>query len=176
MSRSRATHVPPLATVLVLGCRLCTTRGKRASIRFFAAIDSLLHEMQRTRVAIPTQRLPPMSRQVCCVETASAVELRLLVACLQPNIRLPYARVRRMFSAMDKVAQALRLLRPGELFPLWSLVDRLEQVGDISPAEATLWKDGIFEAMVLRGLEAEDVISQSPREGSRSRQSAQDQI
>ena len=54
---------------------------------------------------------------------------------------------------MDDVAPTLRLLHPGELSHLWSFVNRLERVGDISPAAATRWKDGIFELMVLRGLE-----------------------
>ena len=64
---------------------------------------------------------------------------------------------------MDEVAQTLRLLRRGELFPLWSFIDRLEQAGDMSAAEATRWKDGIFELMVTWGLEPDDVISQSPQ-------------
>ena len=58
---------------------------------------------------------------------------------------------------MDHIAESLRLIRPEELYPLWSCVDLMDQLGEMSPEEAILWKQGIFGLMVLWELEPEDL-------------------
>jgi hypothetical protein len=57
-----------------------------------------------------------------------------------------------MRSEMD---WTLSLLKPEELQPAWRYIDTLERLGALDPAEAALWRDGLFERMVAWGIEPE---------------------
>jgi len=48
---------------------------------------------------------------------------------------------------MDGIPESLALLRPDDLFPVWCLVDSLEQAGEMPPCEALCWKHGIYGLM-----------------------------
>ena len=60
---------------------------------------------------------------------------------------------------MDEIARTLSLLKSEELYPVWSSVDRMERLGEISAAEAARWKHGIYGLMELWELEPVDLIS-----------------
>ena len=55
-------------------------------------------------------------------------------------------------------ARVLSRLHPADLFPVWCIVDQLQQLGGIDMREARRLKHGIFELMVRWGLEPEDLL------------------
>ncbi len=60
---------------------------------------------------------------------------------------------------MHEIPESLALLRPDDLFPVWCLVDSLEQAGEMAAEDAVRWKHGIYGLMMLWGLEPEDLIA-----------------
>ena len=62
---------------------------------------------------------------------------------------------------MDDITQALALLTPDDLFPVWRFVDSMERHGEMSDHEAARWKDGVFALMVMWGLEPDDLVRSS---------------
>jgi hypothetical protein len=50
---------------------------------------------------------------------------------------------------MDPVARTLAMLRPDELWAAWRWADLMERCGEMSPAEARRWKDGVYGLMEL---------------------------
>ena len=62
------------------------------------------------------------------------------------------------FGPMHEIPESLPLLRPDALFPVWCLVDSLEQAGEMAAEDAVRWKHGIFGLMMLWGVEAENVV------------------
>ncbi len=62
------------------------------------------------------------------------------------------------FGRMREIPESLALLRPDDLFPVWCLVDSLEQAGEMAADDAVRWKHGIYGLMVLWGLEPDDLI------------------
>ncbi len=71
----------------------------------------------------------------------------------------------------DLVAENLALrqqliilqVRPEHLFPLWSCVDTMEQLGEMPPGDTLRWKHGIFGLMDLWGLEPDDPLTPTTR-------------
>ena len=59
---------------------------------------------------------------------------------------------------MDGIPESLALLHQDDLFPVWCLVDSLEQAGEMAAEDAVRWKHGIFGLMMLCGLEPDDLI------------------
>ncbi len=55
----------------------------------------------------------------------------------------------RRFAPMRGIPETLALLRPDDLFPVWCLIDSLEQAGEMAAEDAVRWKQGIFGRMVL---------------------------
>ncbi len=53
----------------------------------------------------------------------------------------------------------MALLRPDDLFPVWRLVDSLEQAGEMAAEDAVRWKHGIYGLMMLWGLEPYDLVT-----------------
>ena len=62
---------------------------------------------------------------------------------------------------MDDITQALVLLTPDDLFPVWRFVDSMERRGEMGADEAVQWKDGVFVLMVMWGLEPDDLVRSS---------------
>ena len=62
---------------------------------------------------------------------------------------------------MDGLTATLALLKREEFFPLWSCVDRMEQLGEMSADDAIRWNHGIFGLMELWGLEPDDLATTS---------------
>ena len=52
----------------------------------------------------------------------------------------------------------IRSMQDEDLFPVWSYVDRQEQLGRITAFEALRWKHEIFSVMLERGLEPEGLV------------------
>ena len=46
-----------------------------------------------------------------------------------------------------------------DLFPVWCLVDSLEQAGEMAADDAVRWKHGIYGLMMMWGLEPDDLVS-----------------
>ena len=59
---------------------------------------------------------------------------------------------------MHEIPKTLALLRPDDLFPVWCLIDSLEQAGERAANDAVRWKHGIFGLMTLWGLEPDDLV------------------
>jgi len=57
----------------------------------------------------------------------------------------------------------LAQLQPAHLFPLWSCVDAMEQLGEMPPEDALRWKHGILGLMELWGLEPGELVSSGSR-------------
>ena len=53
----------------------------------------------------------------------------------------------------------MALLQPDDLFPVWRLVDSLEQAGEMAVEYAARWKHGIYGLMMLWGLEPDDLVA-----------------
>ncbi len=53
----------------------------------------------------------------------------------------------------------MALLRPDDLFPVWCLVDSLEQAGEMAAEDATRWKHGIYGLMVVWNLEPDHLVA-----------------
>ena len=60
---------------------------------------------------------------------------------------------------MCEIPESLALLRPDDLFPVWCLVDSLEQAGEMAADDAVRWKHGIYGLMMLWELEPDDLIA-----------------
>ena len=45
-----------------------------------------------------------------------------------------------------------------DLFPVWCLVDSLEQAGEMAAEDAVRWKHGIYGLMMLWGLEPDELF------------------
>ncbi len=60
---------------------------------------------------------------------------------------------------MHEIPESLALLRPDDLFPVWCLVDSLEQAGEMGAEDAVRLKRGVFGLMMLWGLEPDDLIA-----------------
>ena len=62
------------------------------------------------------------------------------------------------FGPMREIPESLALLRPDDLFPVWCLVDSLEQAGEMAAEDAVRSKHGIYGLMMLWGLEPDDLV------------------
>ena len=52
------------------------------------------------------------------------------------------------------------MLRPDELWAAWCWGHLMERCGEMTPAEARRWKDGVYGLMQLWGLEPDDVLTE----------------
>ena len=59
---------------------------------------------------------------------------------------------------MHGIPETVTLLRPDDLFPVWCLVDSLEQAGEMAAEDAIRWNHGIYGLMMLWGLEPDDLV------------------
>ena len=65
----------------------------------------------------------------------------------------------------DDTALTLRLLKPEDLYPVWSTVDLMERLCVMSVEEATRWKQGVLGLMMLWGLEPDDLLCPCDNDG-----------
>ena len=59
---------------------------------------------------------------------------------------------------MRGIPESLALLRPDDLFPVWCLVDSLEQAGEMAAGDAARWKHGVYALMMRWNLEPDEVL------------------
>ena len=58
---------------------------------------------------------------------------------------------------MNTISRTLALLKPADLFPAWKWIDMMEERDEINADEGRRWKEGIYELMVLWGLEPDEL-------------------